>query len=291
MPEAGRIEWAPRSQGPCDVRTLRRTWSNMSAELSYLTNCEMEYRVQSSAAYIALHDVVRSDGQTRIDGLSESGLKDLRGKLTFVPSGVLVEGWSKIKHRDTSVMAVHIYDNSEDDADVNRLPASLYFGNESLRATLIKIASVLKGTTSDDLTYADTLGVLLRLELRRAASAKPILLQPIKGGLTPYQLKRIDDYLEANLSGPISIPDLSKLAGLSDTHFIRAFKKATGISPYQHVLAQRVQRAQKMLLVRGASVADVATSVGFSSSTQLNRAFRNFVGRSPLGFRRDQGYE
>ncbi|WP_245330273.1 helix-turn-helix transcriptional regulator [Bradyrhizobium sp. AS23.2] len=77
------------------------------------------------------------------------------------------------------------------------------------------------------------------------------------------------------------------MAGLSQFHFIRAFKDSVGLSPYQHVLSQRTCRARGLLSNRDLSIADVALAVGFTSAPQLNRVFQKFVGVTPAAFRRD----
>src|ERR1700687_2679538 len=86
----------------------RMSWSWFSAELVRIRPTELEYRVKGNAAYLALHDFVRSDGETTISGGSCSTLTDLRHKLTFVPIGSSVEGWNRFKGRVSSVFAVHL---------------------------------------------------------------------------------------------------------------------------------------------------------------------------------------
>ena len=88
--------------------TKRMSWSWFSAELVRIQPTELEFRVRGESAYLALHDSVRSDGETKIDGGSRSTLTDARGKLTFVPIGSSVEGWNRFEGRISSVIAVHL---------------------------------------------------------------------------------------------------------------------------------------------------------------------------------------
>ena len=98
-----------------------------------------------NAAYLAVHDSVRSDGKTTINGGSHSTLTDLRDKLTFAPIGSSVEGWNRFEGRVSSVFAVHLTSNgsNHDANDISKVPPSLYFENNNLKATLQKLQSVL----------------------------------------------------------------------------------------------------------------------------------------------------
>jgi AraC family transcriptional regulator len=163
-----------------------------SAELVRIWPTELEFRVKGDAAYLAVHDSVRSDGKTTINGGIHSTLTDLRDKLTFVPIGSSVEGWNRFEGRVSSVFAVHLTSNGSDhDAnDISKVPPSLYFENNNLKATLQKLQGVLDGSGIIDHAYAETLGLLLLWELRHAADLKRSRLSQVRGGLTVRQLRR-----------------------------------------------------------------------------------------------------
>ena len=86
----------------------------------------------------------------------------------------------------------------------------------------------------------------------------------------------------------LQYPIWRPVAGLSQYHFIRAFKSTVGLPPYQYVLSERVRRAKGLLSKPDLSLGDVAIAVGFSDASQLNRVFRKFVGVTPTAYRRDQ---
>jgi AraC family transcriptional regulator len=270
----------------------RMSWSWFSAELVRIQPTEFEFRVKGDASYLALHDYVRSDGETTISGGSRSTLTDGRDKLTFAPIGSSVEGWNCFKLPASSAIAVHLTPPTSDDDsnDISKIPPSLYFENSNLKATLQKIRSIVDGSGIDDHAYAETLGLLLLWELRHATDPKySPRLQPVRGGLTGHQLRRIKEFVDAHVSKDIGISELAGLIGLSHFHFIRAFKHSVGLSPYQYVLSERISVATKMLSESDLSIADVALAAGFSGAAQLNRVFRRLVGVTPTAFRRENG--
>jgi AraC family transcriptional regulator len=109
------------------------------------------------------------------------------------------------------------------------------------------------------------------------------------GGLPAHTLKRVLDYVEANLAQRIALHQLSGLAGVSARHFERAFRQAVGVPPHEYVLQRRIAAAQRLLLSRERfTVGEIAARVGFSSASHLAHAFRRNTGYSPTAFRRLQ---
>lgn len=107
----------------------------------------------------------------------------------------------------------------------------------------------------------------------------------IRGGLTGPNLRKIADYVDANLGGPIKLEDLSRLTGLSTRHFIRAFAESTGETPHQYVTARRIEKAKTLLGCRKQSVTEIGLAVGFSHSQHFATRFRKQTGLTPSDFR------
>lgn len=155
-----KIEWHqrhPDAHHPFLVK--RMSWSWFSAEIVRIQPTELEYRVKGEAACLALHDFVRSDGETSINGGSRSTLTDIRDKLTFLPIGSSADGWARFKSRTSSVFAVHLAPLTSDhhrSNDISNVPPSLYFENTKLKATLQKLQSVSDGSGIDDPAYAES---------------------------------------------------------------------------------------------------------------------------------------
>jgi AraC family transcriptional regulator len=84
---------------------------------------------------------------------------------------------------------------------------------------------------------------------------------------------------------PVPVSKLAAAAGLSVFHFSRAFRQSMGTSPYQYLLARKIERAKSFLAESNRSVAEVAASVGFSRPNHFARVFKKQTGFSPNEFR------
>ena len=166
------------------------------------------------------------------------------------------------------------------------LPPRLYFENPSLKQSVLKLKAAMISSLAHEQTYAEHLGFIILCELRDALLGKREALA-FNGGLTGRQLNHVRDYVTGNLGNDISLSELAGLVNLTKFHFIRAFKKTTGMAPYQFVISSRVERAKELLADPNSSIAAVARSVGFHRTLQLDRAFRRLTGTTP-SFYRDQ---
>ncbi len=88
------------------------------------------------------------------------------------------------------------------------------------------------------------------------------------------------DYIQANCHQPITLTELSNLAGLSPFHFLRVFQKATGLTPHAYCTQARIERA-KCMLGEGWPIGHVAAETGFTDQSHLTKWFKRFVGVTP----------
>ncbi|WP_433281526.1 helix-turn-helix domain-containing protein [Pseudonocardia xinjiangensis] len=98
-------------------------------------------------------------------------------------------------------------------------------------------------------------------------------------------LGKVMTYALEHLSEALDVETLAARAHLSRRTFDRQFRAATGISPLQWLLHQRILRAQELLEHTGLSVDAIARQVGFSAAVSLRPAFRRAVGVSPQDYR------
>ena len=126
----------------------------------------------------------------------------------------------------------------------------------------------------------------IRLAKRCAVSKLNIV--PRRGGLPAARLKRVLEYIDANLGKNITLTELAGVVNISLYYFAVLFRQSTGLSPHRYVLNQRVERAKELLRDPKLSVLDVSIDVGFEHQNNFARAFRRVIGISPVQFRRDR---
>ncbi|QKS48438.1 helix-turn-helix transcriptional regulator (plasmid) [Paenibacillus cellulosilyticus] len=103
--------------------------------------------------------------------------------------------------------------------------------------------------------------------------------------LDNISIQRAITYIHDRYADPITLEDLMAVANQSKYHFIRSFKKATGYSPYNYILAVRINRAKALLRDSKATVQQISDTLGFSSVNHFTRTFQNLTGVSPKAFR------
>jgi AraC family transcriptional regulator, transcriptional activator FtrA len=97
------------------------------------------------------------------------------------------------------------------------------------------------------------------------------------------------DWVVGHIDEPMTVEDLAARAMLSPRSFARRFRAATGTTPMQWVLRQRVLHAQRLLETTDLPVDRVAERCGFGTGTALRLHFRRMVGTTPTAYRRTFG--
>jgi AraC family transcriptional regulator len=105
-------------------------------------------------------------------------------------------------------------------------------------------------------------------------------------GLDPRRLKRVCEFIDANLERELRLDQLAQVACLSQYHFARAFKKATGYTVHHYLTRMRLERARKLLAANESSIADIAFQCGFSSQANFTKVFVRSLDISPGRYRR-----
>jgi len=106
-----------------------------------------------------------------------------------------------------------------------------------------------------------------------------------KGGMAPHVLRRVIDFMHANMDKQIGLKDLADCAGLSLSHFSFQFRASTNQSPHQYMLRLRIERSKELLTDSRLSVLDVGLEVGFRNQQHFATVFRNSVGVPPSVYR------
>ena len=119
-------------------------------------------------------------------------------------------------------------------------------------------------------------------------STRPgIVREDPQGRRQEEYLQRALDYVAMNYAGPLTVTDLARHAGLDRTYLYSLFMKHVGVSPKDHLLRFRVDRACTLLRT-SLSVAEVARSVGYDDPQVFSRVFRRLKGQPPGRWRRGE---
>lgn len=100
------------------------------------------------------------------------------------------------------------------------------------------------------------------------------------------RLAVVIDYLNSVTDYDIDLNKLASLTNLSKYHFMRLFRQAYGVSPYQYVQKLRLDKAEKWLRTRSYSIKEIAFQLGFENSNSFSRLFYQRTGTYPQAYQR-----
>lgn len=106
-----------------------------------------------------------------------------------------------------------------------------------------------------------------------------------RGGFAPWQMRRVNELVESDLSGDLRLNRLASECGLSASYFCRCFRITFGTSVHRFVVSKRVERARRLLLQSNLPLAEIALEAGFSDQAVFSRTFGAVVGTPPARWR------
>src|SRR5499427_1151065 len=277
---------------PSDAVTRHSlAWDGMAIEVvQALGHEKIEIRVRASAhLLIAYEEGVRSNGETLIEGLPRSTLRDVKCKLAFVPAGHEYREWQEPRTRsrivylyfDPAKMPIDPGAGAQD----TPLAPRLFFEDKALWETAVKLGRLIE-SGSEDRHYCEALGVVLAHELVRRSAGMRNVEPPARGGLAAWQQRSVCRYIEEHIAEQIPLATLARSVRLSAYHFCRAFKRSFGVPPHRYHNARRIEHAKTLLAQPARSVTEIALKVGFSETSSFTATFRKATGTTPTAYRR-----
>jgi Transcriptional regulator containing an amidase domain and an AraC-type DNA-binding HTH domain len=106
--------------------------------------------------------------------------------------------------------------------------------------------------------------------------------------LPAFKLKRVTEWMAEHLAEEFNLARLAAQLGISEFHFNRLFKRATGVPPSQYQIRLRIDAARRLLRETTRSVIEIAEEVGYSNPSHFARLFRKETGLSPSDYRRQK---
>ena len=129
--------------------------------------------------------------------------------------------------------------------------------------------------------YADSLIQTLTLHLLKNYTSANSVQETLHGGLSGYKLRRVKEFIDANLEEDLSLAEIAEVADLSQFHFARSFRKTTGQTPQQYLMEQRIERAKQLLSTDDLPLVEVSLRTGFKNQSHFTTLFRKFTNLTP----------
>jgi len=250
---------------------------------------KIQYRFRAPIHLLVVYERgERRCGDSFVEGLPRSALRNVARKLTFVPAGYQYDEWYE---PSADTRRLHFY---FDPAEL-RIQSSLlsrpfaprlFFDEATLWQTALKLRELVDSSASGDRHYLDAVSRLLVHELVRFNLGLGGFRPTIRGGLAPWQQRLASRYIKEHFSERIPTAVVARLVGLSRFHFCRMFKQSFGTTPHQYQTNCRIEQAKDLLAECARSVTDIGLTVGFSTSASFATAFRRATGFSPSEYRR-----
>ena len=133
--------------------------------------------------------------------------------------------------------------------------------------------------------YAESLANVLAVHLLRYYSVPSTRRVTFTGGLSAVKLRQVTEFIGDNYCRDIKLAELAQVAGMSNFHFAREFKRTTGTTPHQYLIKFRIERAKALLAKRDLPIIEVSLRSGFSHQSHFTRLFRRVTGTTPHSYR------
>ncbi|MDR0280446.1 MAG: AraC family transcriptional regulator [Paucimonas sp.] len=105
------------------------------------------------------------------------------------------------------------------------------------------------------------------------------------GQLSPARERLVKRLVREHLASGIEVQALAAACCLTRSHFSRAFKRSTGVSPQVWIHRQRILRARRLLRRTALSLSQIALECGFCDQAHFCRSFVRAQGSTPLSWR------
>ena len=292
-PAVDAVNAAVEISPPGIVKRRTVAWDGMTAQIVQATRREkIEFRFRAPLHLLVVCEQgARRDGDTFVEGVPRSSLRDLKKKLTFVPAGHEYHEW--LEPRILSRVVYFYLDPARmpilSETGFTDFAPRLYFEDAALWETALKLTTLIESAGTDNRLYLEALGVVLAHELARLNSGTPRIQAPIRGGLAAWQQRVVTAYIEEHLAEQIPLATLAQLVRLSPYYFCRAFKQSFGLPPHRYHSSRRIERAKALLAKSAPSVTEIGMTVGFSETSSFTAAFRKATGFTPTGYHRSLG--
>lgn len=129
--------------------------------------------------------------------------------------------------------------------------------------------------------YVDSLRQTLLLHLLKNYAVNSLSTETVRGGLSGYRRRRVEEFIRENLENDLSLAELAAVAELSQFHFLRVFRHSMGMTPQQYLMRRRVERAKELLATSDLPLVEIGFRAGFKNQSHFTTLFRKFTAVTP----------
>jgi AraC-like DNA-binding protein len=183
------------------------------------------------------------------------------------PIGDHGRSW-RILYFDPAIIAAVIDDMSEGKTRAFEFSHPVISGGSLVSRFGALFASMTKGGAAASLLREEMLFILLAVLRPREKADSAASIQAARG------------MIDADPAEPRTLAGLASEAGLSKFQLIRAFQKATGLTPHAYLMQRRIALARRLIAGR-TPLAEAALASGFADQSHMTRIFVRKYGVSP----------
>ncbi|MDW9370846.1 helix-turn-helix domain-containing protein [Sinorhizobium meliloti] len=231
----------------------------------------------------AAYHAFRTDDGYRYEG------RDAKGMVSFLPAGCRRELILRDVAWEWGAIAI---DPAISSPRLANIKSFLVGRDDFIYGMTAQMGGVFHRDGSLDATYGSTMALALSEYLSNRIAGQRQPDASARYTLTRRQLNDTYERIDAMLAAPIAIADLSIPLGISEGHFFRAFRGATGETPLQAISNRRMDHAARLLSETDLQIIEVAAHCGIESPSHFARLFRTRKGHSPSEWRKrsDAGF-
>jgi AraC family transcriptional regulator len=221
----------------------------------------------------------------RMDGFVHRGLQST-GDLSVVPAGVAAR-WDMGAAAEALLLrlAPSLIEEVAEGMGLGRSHTTLVPALVVRDPHIVHLSHVLKAERESGYesgrVFIESIGSAVAARLLCRQANAPLQSTVPNGELPLWRLRTVREYIDAHLDKDLSLAELARVAGFSVSHFKPLFKRAVGVPVHRYVVEQRVERARRLILQGGQSMADVALEAGFTHQSHMARWVRRVLGISP----------
>lgn len=207
----------------------------------------------------------------------------------IIPAGVRHQtAWSQdAEFMLLNLDPIHLAQIAHETVDCDRVELTPQFAK--FDPILSGISHALKAELEADgvrgMLYVESAITFLAAHLLRYHCTQTPSLRNYPQGLPKYKLREAISYIQEHLGEELSLDEIATHLNMSQYYFCHLFKQSMGVSPYQYVLQQRINKAKQLLKQRWLTLTDVALECGFSNQTHFTKHFRKLTGTTPKAYR------